>query len=632
MAVHLHQLVNRARSVSGGRVDRMSNTFSVLVGGRSWDWLRELCRPLGVQAQLLDEACLPLLPPETPAAGQPGVSIRELTAREDRPLLAPVTRALQTRAPQSVHLDDADFICTPLVVEGRSLRRARRGPARRDRARHAVSGEQLSTVCGWLAGAVERHLSSAVAGPDNLSALHKVLQHVVQGGTDRDLVAVFAEALALWHDIEVVGYIETAPGVFMRAASLAGRMVQDRPIVFPTQSLPLELRVTRIPQTDINGMESAGPGDVLVTLLTRGDGNGTWLLTMSGAIDACDPQVLGNYVSALDMAVALATAASRTRVAMLLSHRLSASPGEAGGGFEAALDALRAALTATAASIAVESTGRRIVYHAGSAEIGSAAGDADRARMLVRRVMPGGAGATLTLVRADHQHFTPLEHSMALVAAELLADWVVKPAAIETRRCRHGIRTHDRTAGERSARARARGDGRGCRHQRRGAWRVAGVRRRAPPPDAAVRRRRRAPSGRSRSSASRHDRGARGGRREPAAHGARRHRRLALVDQGDRVCHEGAGRGCGRGDPERCACQRAAPLGQRGHAFRGRLGRSGALVCVGSEIAVQPCGSKSWAPCGARWSSTSRPVCSISIRTVPCSSIPSRSCPTASMP
>jgi hypothetical protein len=66
MAVHLHQLVNRARSVSGGRVDRMSNAFSVLVGGRSWDWLRELCRPLGVQAQLLDDACLPLLPPETP--------------------------------------------------------------------------------------------------------------------------------------------------------------------------------------------------------------------------------------------------------------------------------------------------------------------------------------------------------------------------------------------------------------------------------------------------------------------------------------------------------------------------------------------------------------------------------------
>ena len=408
----------------------MSNAFSVLVGGRSWDWLRELCRPLGVQAQLLDDSALPLLPPETPS-GQAGPSLRELIARPERPLHAGVAKALQSRAPQTLHVEGTDILCTPLVIEGRPLgvlavsRLLRPAPV-------SVSNEQLSTVCGWLAGAVERHLSSAPAAPDNLAALHKVLQHVVQGGTDRDLVAVFAEALALWHDVEVVGYIETAPGVFVRAASLAGRTVQDRPIVFPSQALPSELRVTRIPQTDINGMEGAGPGDVLVTTLARSTGNGSWLLTMSGAIDACDPQLLGNYVSALDMAVALATAASRTRIAMLLSNRLSASPGEAAGGFEGALDALRAALVATAASFAVESTGRRMVYHAGSAEIGAAAGEPDRARMMVRRVMPGSAGATLTLVRADHQHFTPLEHSMALVAAELLADWVGKPAAVET--------------------------------------------------------------------------------------------------------------------------------------------------------------------------------------------------------
>ena len=423
----------------------MSNAFSVLVGGRSWDWLRELCRPLGLQAQLLDEAALPLLPPETPASAQADLQLRELSAREDRPLLASVSHALQARAPQTLRLENADILCTPLVVEGRALgvlaiaRVVRSGPA-------PISGEQVSTVCGWLAGAVERHLSSAAAAPDNLAALHKVLQHVVQGGTDRDLVGVFAEALALWHDVEVVGYIETAPGVFMRGASLAGRMIQDRPIVFPAQSLPAELRITRIPQADINGMERAGPGDVLVTLLTRGAGNATWLLTMSGAIDACDPQLLANYVSALDMAVALATAASRTHVAMLLSHRLSA-PGESAGGFEAALDALRTALAATAASISVESPGRRIVFHAGSTEVGLS-NDSDRARLQVRHVLPGGAGATLTLVRGDDRHFTPLEHSMALVAAELLSDWAAKPAVTETDAVTVFGRTIERLAGE----------------------------------------------------------------------------------------------------------------------------------------------------------------------------------------
>ena len=142
-------------------------------------------------------------------------------------------------------------------------------------------------------------------------------------------------------------------------------------------------------------MEGAGPGDVLVTTLARErPATASWLLTMSGAIDACDPQVLGNYVSALDMAVALATAASRTRVAMLLSNRLSASPGEAGrrirgGARRAARPRWRPRPRASPWS----PPGRRMVYHAGSAEIGAAAGEPDRARMMVRRVMPGSATA-----------------------------------------------------------------------------------------------------------------------------------------------------------------------------------------------------------------------------------------------
>ena len=469
----------------------MSNAFSVLVGGRSWDWLRELCRPLGVQAQLADATSQALLPPETPVEG---FSLREVVTDPGRPLVPVITAALQARTARTAQIGGADIVCTPLAVEGRMQGVLIVARMPRTQGGATISEAQLGAVCGWLAGAAERHLSSAPAGPDNLAALHKVLQHVVQGGTDRDLVGVFAEALALWHDIEVVGYIETAPGVFMRAASLAGRTTPDRPIVFPPQSLPAELKATRIPQTDINGMETAGPGDVLVTTLSRGAGNGTWLLTMSGAIDTCDPQVMGNYISALDMAVALATAASRTRVAVLLSHRLSSSS-ESGSGFEAALEALRSALGATAVSFVVESTGRRVVYHAGSGEIGAAAGDSERARVTVRRVLPGGDGATLGLVRGDHRHFTPLEHSMALVAAELLADWVGRPGrGRRARRHGHGLRPHDGAAGQRSARARPCGHGRRALHHRRGARCVADVRRRAAAADARVRRRRRAPA------------------------------------------------------------------------------------------------------------------------------------------
>ncbi len=405
----------------------MSTVFPVLVLGRSWDWLRELCRPLGVQAQLVDQTQVPLLPVEAPSGA---FSLHELLAQPERTLLAAVSSALHMRRPQQLSVSGFDVVCAPLTLGGRPcgvLVVARSVPTV---TASPVSEQQLGTVTAWLAGAVESHLSSVPAGPDNLSALHKVLQHVVHGGTDRDLVAVFAEALALWHDIEVVGYIETAAGVFVRAAALAGRTAPGRPIVFPLQSLPAELEIARIRHADIDGLDAGAPGEVLVTTLSRG-GRATWLLTMAGAIDACDPQVVRNYVSALDMAVALATAASRTRVAMLLSNRLSASP-IGPGGFEAALEALREAIAATAATFSVESTSRRLVYHAGAGDARpSGGGPPERPGIVVHRASAGGQVATLGLVRADSRHFTPLEHGMALVAVELLTDWATKPALVE---------------------------------------------------------------------------------------------------------------------------------------------------------------------------------------------------------
>jgi hypothetical protein len=119
-----------------------------------------------------------------------------------------------------------------------------------------VSSEQLGTVCGWLAGAVERHLSSAVAGPDNLSALHKCCSTSCRAAPTAISWPCSPKRWRCGTTSKSSATSRPRRGVHARAASLAGRTVQDRPIVFPTQSLPLELRVTRIPQTDINGMEA----------------------------------------------------------------------------------------------------------------------------------------------------------------------------------------------------------------------------------------------------------------------------------------------------------------------------------------------------------------------------------------
>ncbi len=150
------------------------------------------------------------------------------------------------------------------------------------------SERHLSTVSGWLRTAVEQHLASQAAGADHLGALHEALRAAAFDGSDRRLVAVFAEALAVWHDIEVVGYVETAPGVFTRAVSLAGRGQQVPPLVFPPQAVPAAQRLTRMPQTHVDGADRGGAADALVVTLSRSAGS-IWLLTLSGEIDACDP-------------------------------------------------------------------------------------------------------------------------------------------------------------------------------------------------------------------------------------------------------------------------------------------------------------------------------------------------------
>jgi hypothetical protein len=181
----------------------------------------------------------------------------------------------------------------------------------------------------------------------------------------------------------------------------------------------------------VDGLERQGLGDVLLTTLSRGEGHGVWLLTLSGATAGCDPEVAANYVSALDMSIALATAASRTRVAMLLSHRLAVLPSDPGGPFDTALDALRAALSATTAGYSIESAGSRVAYQAGAGDAFPATAPSDAPRLTVKRQLPGDREATLALVRTDGRHFTPLEHSMALVAAEILSDWSVRPDIAE---------------------------------------------------------------------------------------------------------------------------------------------------------------------------------------------------------
>lgn len=399
--------------------------FASAIAGRSWNWLVELCRPLNVSVQLVDERLAPALPLYRAAPDE----LRELVAAGVPALKAALSTAVQARRRQFVAIGSLHAVCTPLLTEGRVAGiLVIGGTATSPGQGIEVARARLESVSSWLAAAVEGHLQSQAAPTGNLLPLFRVLGSTVEHGSDRELVSLFAEALAVWHDIEVVGYVETAPGVFVREVSLAGRTEPARPLVLPPAAVPPALQLERMPRADIEESMPASNQDVMVTTLSRGHGSPSWLLMLSGSLDACEAHSLANYVAVLDACVACAIEVAKTDVTVSMSRLLLGEEVDAGG--VAALEELRQRLRASPVVLTVESQHGAPLLRAASppdAVLGPLSGPGPHHLSVVRRE-PGQHALVLELSRTDAPQFTPLEHQVAQAAAGVLEIWTRRAA------------------------------------------------------------------------------------------------------------------------------------------------------------------------------------------------------------
>jgi hypothetical protein len=379
---------------------------------------------MSLDVQLLDMAYVPVtLYPARPGAPK-GPLDQEATRR-----LRPAAEAVVTlQAPQVARLPAHTVTLAPVRIGG-----SMGGVmlvAHPDAEGAGADRRHLATVSGWLRTAVEQHLASHAVEADHLSALNHALRAAALEGSDRRLVAVFAEALAVWHDIEVVGYVETAPGVFTRAVSLAGRGGDLPPLVFPPQAVPAPQLLTRMPQTHVDGGDR-GAADALVVTLTRGAG-AMWLLTISGEIDACDPALLSGYVSALDITLALTARAASARVALAVASDLAAAPLDPQRALERALNRVRRSLSASAARFSART-------FAGAASIaarsnGAATPTPGEPRLVIERKTPALGQFALEIERVVASPWTPVEHAQARAVADVLEQWAERrePTAAPT--------------------------------------------------------------------------------------------------------------------------------------------------------------------------------------------------------
>lgn len=409
--------------------------FEVAVRARSWDWLLELRRRLKVDIQLVDDRHTPLLPF---ASAGPAPSLSGLWEQRDPVVVSAVTSALQTRVPQAVAWHGLQIVCMALTVErGTSgvLVLGRMLPPGQD---SEASRAQLELVGSWLSTAVEAHLLSPPAlhasGVNRIAPLAKLLATAAETEGDRELVRLFGEAVAVWHDIEVSGYIEMSDGNFARDVSLPGARRGDRPPTIPAMGLPDSAELARLPQGHVDRFGLPVNNDAYVCQLRRARGR-AWLLVFTGAIDAYDLQRLVAYIALLDVALAFASAEAAARVTITLARRLADVEDTAETRATLALEELRVVLSASSATLSIESANGDVVLRASSPVVGNAE-TAKSSRLTVVNRSDRQYTTTVSIGRGEGPQFTPRDHAVAAAAADVLNAWAASSRVATSRRDR----------------------------------------------------------------------------------------------------------------------------------------------------------------------------------------------------
>ena len=402
--------------------------FGAAVRSRSWDWLFALRKRLNVELQLVDDGQSPLL---TASGGGVDALLSEKAsgppaeASAKAGLRVAISTAIRTRTPQAVAAGRVQTVIVPVtldrVVSG-ALVVARRTPP--DQALEGVRN-QLELVGFWLTNAIEAHLQSPPAAQgdlDRVSALCRLLADDPDGRSDREIVRTFIESLAVWHDLEAAGYVETVDEYALEV-SLPGADPSRTPAAIPRTALPDLDGVTRLARSDFDRLGFSGAADVVLTHL--GEGPGSWLVAIAGSIESDELQRISLYATLLDQAVSRATHAATAGVLSTVSKLLVADPDNPEEQARQAVRHVQTALAMTRAAFTVTSGTGTTLLNVGPAFAAAdlAAGSDAGTVVIIRRDPQFYAMAMVAEWPADHR-VTQRETHIVEAVAGLLESWV----------------------------------------------------------------------------------------------------------------------------------------------------------------------------------------------------------------
>lgn len=398
--------------------------FEIAVRERSWDWLFELRRRLKLEMLLVDGRPSMVLPA---SPGDQSARLVGLLEQPESGLLSAVDAAVSTRTSHGLEVGGLQIVCMSVAIDGGNAGALLLAKAVSVRPDGGATREQLQLVASWLATAVEAHLLSPPAfsssGLGRVAPLAQVLGQAAEGESDRELMRLFGEAVAVWHDIEVCAYVETANGAFARDVTLPGSRRGERPAAIAPVELPDSQDLARLPQGHHDRFGLPVSSDVYVKRVKRGDGR-SWLLVFTGVIDSYDLQRLGAYLALLELALSLSTTALITRVVTAVSRRLGDVNSTAETRASGALEEIRTALGAATSTLTIVHSSGSPLLEVTSPPRG-AGGSAEQGplRLVLVKRSERDYTTTVSLGRYESLQFTPRDHAVASAAASMLEVW-----------------------------------------------------------------------------------------------------------------------------------------------------------------------------------------------------------------
>ena len=380
---------------------------------RPWGWLAALADRLHVDLQLVDASYAPISLAPVPAPND----LLDLLRTGVPSLRTAIAAALRGGSPPEVSIDDRHIACCALGEgENGVLIVSRTAPPGTQPRR------ELSLIANWLAAGIAAHVQSPFVGDDEtLSRVSSMLGILIAAGahSDRALLTDFADTLAIWHDIEVRGYIQTRDAAFQLEVALPGIDRQKLPPVLSAGVVPVSGESVELHRMDPRRLDLAIADDLLMARI--GSLEHPWLVAFCSATPI-EPSLLSRlelYVRVLHDLLGRAAADSPDRVAGRLLKLLCDGGADPRTAADRAIGEVRMLTGATQAAIRLTAPEGQVLLRAGDTQLlESEAASSD----ITNAVAPG---VTMNLrVKLPNGHsLTPLDRTALVASADAFTAW-----------------------------------------------------------------------------------------------------------------------------------------------------------------------------------------------------------------